>query len=124
MPTYVYRCPAHGTVEVDKRMVDGGLPEVCPTCATQMVKVYAAQGFIMRPTGYSLRPGEEGYSNFARPWELGEVREPDASSRLSAGATVSSKLEHTPMRFEDDKVKHFRDAARAHYNAVTGKHEW
>lgn len=122
--TYVYRCRAHGRVEVVKPMAESGRGEACPSCAAAMVKDFTAHGIIMRPTGYNLRPGDKDYANFARPWELGEVREPDATSRLSAGATVSSRLERTPPRFDDDKVKVFRDAARAHYNAVTGRHEW
>lgn len=124
MPTYVYRCPAHGTEEVVKRLADHGRVEPCSACGRPMDKVFSALGFIMRPSGYQLKPGDKGYANFDRARELGEVRDPDAGSRLSAGATVSSRLRHEPRRYDDDKMKAFHDAARAVYNAETGKHEW
>lgn len=32
MPTYLYRCPEHGTVEVDKPMGEAGRAEYCTAC--------------------------------------------------------------------------------------------
>lgn len=138
MPRYDYECPVHGVVEVVKSMAEAGDPEWCDAvvhvaeddpgvswvCGRELKRLYSAQGFIMRPTGYALRPGDKGYSDFSRALELGEVRDPDAKSRLSGGATVSSKLERQPMRFEPEKMQGFRDAAKAVYNKLTGRHEW
>jgi len=135
MPRYDYECQTCGRVrEVVKPMAEAGREERCWDCMQfgtdleadfrPMKRLYSAQGFIMRPTGYALRPGDKGYSDFSRALELGEVRDPDAKSRLSGGATVSSKLERQPMQFEPEAMRGFRDAAKAVYNKLTGRHEW
>lgn len=48
MPTYVYKCPEHGRVDIDKAMRDAGRAEYCPACAlagllnVEMARVYTA----------------------------------------------------------------------------------
>lgn len=125
MARHDYRCADCGiTREVVRGVTAEILPVPCPACGAAMRWVPKRLGFIMRPSGYHLKPGDEGYANFDRAFELGEVREPDPHHTLSRGATVSSKLENEPLKFDEDKRKGFYDAARAVYNELTGKHEW
>lgn len=138
MPRYDYRCDGCGaTREVVKPMAQAGRAEFCRDCLIAafadgesapalrpMTRLFAGLGFIMRPSGYNLKPGDAGYADFDRAIELGEVREPDAAHTLSRGATVSSKLVREPMKFEEDKLRGFHDAAKAYYNELTGRHEW
>lgn len=103
MATYVYECPAHGRVEVVKAHAEAGHPEVCGRCAAAlglvnagltpaqklcfqlapMRKVFTAQSFIMRPDGYNLRPGDDGYSDFRRELETGQVRNVGSRERYA-----------------------------------------
>ncbi len=76
MSRYDYTCPTHGLVEVVKPMTQAGRQERCPAGAGVMTRVFTPAGFIMRPSGWHLRPGDSGYSNFQRELELGEVRTP------------------------------------------------
>lgn len=126
MPRHDFRCdPCEVTREVVRSFaeIDAGAPVLCG-CGQPMRWVPTPLGFIMRPTGWDLKPGDEGYSDFSRAKELGEIREPDPDHTLSHGATVSSKLEKQPMQFEPDKLRGFHEAARAAYNELTGRHEW
>jgi len=78
MPTYVFRCPEHGPAEVyiPVALYDDLKDHVaCDVCLTPMIRVFTPQNFIMRPSGWNLRPGADGYSFFDRERELGELRE-------------------------------------------------
>jgi putative FmdB family regulatory protein len=76
MPIYEYRCSQHGLRTIRKPMAEAGRIEYCPLCidATPLTRIYSGQAFVIRPSGWGLRPGDEGYSDFRREGELGELR--------------------------------------------------
>jgi hypothetical protein len=102
----------------------------CTFCDEQtMTRVYSAQGFIMRPLYYNTKPGDKMFSNFDRNIELGEARNPDQHSKLSAGATPSSNPDFLKdpfkgVKFDEQKRKNFIDAAKAEWNRANDAHEW
>lgn len=65
MPQYEYRCPdCEVTFETYARMKDSQQEQPCPECGSQSRRFYSrAPSFIMRPVGYNLRPGDEGYDS-------------------------------------------------------------
>lgn len=40
MPTFVYRCAAHGTQEIDKARDEAGRAEACPVCRSPLRRIY------------------------------------------------------------------------------------
>ncbi len=42
-------------------MAEAGEPAACPICGTPMRRVYGYSRTIMRPWGYSLKPGDPSY---------------------------------------------------------------
>lgn len=77
MATYLYRCPDHGQVEIEKPMSQAAWDEDCFVggCTRQLKRVYTGASVIMRPQGWNLRPGDHGYWDFNREQELGQIRQ-------------------------------------------------
>jgi putative FmdB family regulatory protein len=72
MPLYTYKCPEHG--EFDLFMDMHSIPKhpctPCAACGMESSRVFNSVGKgIIRPSGWSLRPGEPGYSNLPRESE-------------------------------------------------------
>jgi hypothetical protein len=112
MPTYLYKCPKHGVMGIQKPMAEAGVLEYCGRCFTEamdgpdpgdaydfrgskepMRRVWSVPSLIVRPWGYHLRPDEPGYWNVNRAQEMGRIPEPDANSHLGAGAPSDEELE-------------------------------
>lgn len=125
MTTYLYRCAARCTArdrfDVEKSPDHAGRAESCPACGGAAIRIFAVGKQIMRPTGWHLRPGDAGYADFRRAGELGEVRNPDGKSRLSRGATVSSRLQNEPLRYDEQALQNFYEAGRQVYSDMTGE---
>lgn len=160
MPTYTYRCPKHGERDVVKSMADAGTPEYCWPClreevesgkhdpfvdfpmevieSKRMRRIYNPQRVIIRPRGYSLRPGEYagnglGYSTFDYELERGELTEdptpvytPEArAKREEALAVASESRRRTMAEIDSDIPEHahqeLHEWARAvHSHATEG----
>lgn len=132
MPTYEYRCPAHGYVEVEKPMARAGDREFCPRCASAclrstvadtpfpywvdrehpllpMVRVYSGQAHVVRPTGWHLRPGDRGYSDFRRELELGEVRQGVLTDERRLDASLTARPAPPPIVYTDAQRRAIRN---------------
>lgn len=150
MPTYSYRCPKHGEQEVIKPMAEAGLPCYCQMkvfhvgdlsthyCNEEMRRIYNPQRVIIRPRGWSLRPGEYagnglGYSTFDYELERGELTEdptpvytPEArAKREEALAVASESRQRTMAEIDSDIPEHahqeLHEWARAvHSHATEG----
>jgi hypothetical protein len=96
MPEYIYECASHGRVTVAKSADDAGRPEYCTACVLaglltgpHMRRVFTPQGFIIRPTGHGLKPGERtstpglAFDDFRYEMERGELRDDPTPVRMT-----------------------------------------
>jgi hypothetical protein len=140
MPTYQYKCVAHGQMTVTKPMAEAGRKEYCPECVRLgslavggpvqepyksrmvMTRVWSVPSLIVRPHGYHLRPDEPGYWALDRMQEVGHVPTPDASSHLGAGAPSDEALEadeYAGVPFpqpSEDGMQKLHEVARATFS--------
>lgn len=72
-------------------MSAAGAPQACTACGQPMRRLYTGQAFIIRPTGWALRPGDRGYSDFRRERELGELRGPSEREGAFGDASYSDE---------------------------------
>lgn len=64
MPYYDFACDGCGSVqELRRPMVQAGDPASCPECGAALRRLYDTLGtaVIMRPWGFSLKPGDPAY---------------------------------------------------------------
>lgn len=112
MPTYEYRCPHCGPRDINKPVGERARPECCPRCATPMRRIYTAQGFIMRPSGYRLKPGDRGFDDFRREHELGELR--DDPTPLKFTPEELARMDEMPMAIAPDPERDHQFAQLIH----------
>jgi hypothetical protein len=86
---YTYKCPRHGAFDHHQR----GDASACPACGESSRRVWLVPGLIVRPWGWSLRPGDRDYWNVGRTAEVSRIPAPDANSNLGAGAPSDEELE-------------------------------
>ena len=118
MPRYEYACAAHGRTLITKDIDQAGTPEVCAVCGEQLRRIFSAAGFIMRPSGYNLRPGDKNFSNFDREAELGEIRS-NGDKPESGGAKVEiprPRIDHSKASVAAER--NLRQAVEAAWNAA------
>ena len=95
MPLYSYLCPTGHVIE-EVRPVDGrNLPAQCTSHGFPAPRHYTVPQMIMRPWGYSLRPGDKGYWSM----ETSQGIKPGASSAPFAREEERLK---TPLKFAED----------------------
>lgn len=131
MPRYVYECKRHGLIEVEKAMADAGREEFCTRCLFDWAgdvsdggghyvedfrltfgplrRVYTPLGFIMRPSGWHLRPGDRGYADFNRELELGEVRGP---SHERTPVVAEEPEKPVPLVLPEDTMQEIHEFGR------------
>lgn len=79
MPLYSFVCPQGHNSDQYKVVEERNDPAPCPYCAADARRVLTPAGLIVRPAGYSLRPGDKGYWDFETPqgrkapWERRQI---------------------------------------------------
>lgn len=114
MPLYTFECGQHGRRDVLRPMAEAGKPVYCQAeiavdeddpcvswlCGLPMRRVYNAQRIIVRPRGYSLKPGERtssgglAYDDFGYELERGDLRD-DASGAYTPESRAKREAEIT-----------------------------
>lgn len=96
-------------------MAESGSAEFCPDCAYSappMRRIFTAQNFIMRPSGWLLKPGDKNYSNFNRELELGEVRKVGAMKRYGPAPEEEEPAPAAPIRVPDAAMREIHELGR------------
>ena len=98
MPLYEYICPAHGATDIHKPMAEAGEPAACPECGVTMRRVFGPSRVIMRPWGYSLKPGDPSYwKGFEAPvpqplaWQGGSSKQTRPSPQYEGSGSLPYK---------------------------------
>lgn len=99
MPTYPYRCEHGHVVEavrpIDRR--DDPLP--CPVHGSLTQRGFVVPQMIVRPWGYSLRPGDKGY------WTLDSTGMPRPSASPFAMAEDFEQRPPIPVGDEESNAQ-------------------
>lgn len=107
MTPYEFRCATHGRFVVLAPMQDGpGRTRPCPHCGQEAQRVYTLTKQIMRPSGFRLRPGDKGFDDFRREYELGEIR--DDPAPLTFTPEELARMDEMPVAVAPDPERDHR----------------
>jgi hypothetical protein len=121
MPVYQFTCPYHGLREVSRPMAEAGEPAHCDHvdyaddgpaidyCGEPMKRIYTGSGIIMRPDGWSLRPGDKGYWNFNRQQELHQLRDGEAGDKKRLDQSLYARPAPPKIEYSDKQMREIRN---------------
>lgn len=135
MPQYQYRCqtPGCGNVitrtrtfaeqdEALEREQDYRLRPLCKKCFGYTKRIFTPVDMIMRPSGWNLRPGDQGYGDFNREAELGELRGPSHSAAYHVAEDYETEQAPVPKpSFE--QMREIHQLGEVMDNAIRERHD-